>query len=544
MRKNPLILTLSFLILTSCGNGGSLTIKTPNEDGGLEGNAAGDVVEDYDTSKAEKILSEIANNDYYTYEVTFNIPNSETHFTQYYSPKMFFELNDDFSNSIGYAEEYMTGSLFKFYLNDKLDTVTPSVYEYMSGTDSYVKMSDLYSAFTISSFSLIKDLESPDYSVVPLSATKFQITDSNITSILQYMTSYGSSISGYIVSTYFEILDEASGKIKTTLDLGSNGTITGEYTKYTAETFPLKNIENQIKNGSVKGVDCYDDVKASFDKFKANNYTLSGIKVESATGGVTSPTYSIICNENYFYFDYLNEKYTDFGFVFVEKNKTVTCKYDSNGNEKATSYTLPYSACYEFENGKDGNMVFTKLVGPMEGSWKYREVDALPETGSSDTLYIYKGVAYQYTEVTSGEYGFKKYTDWFQGVGDFAINGISASFYIGDVADGMGMFFEKNHSEENTYYTKSEDVMGYFANGLFGWGFQSSTTWMEYIQDCYLVANKNTDGTIQTVDIGLGVMASLDGGSYGKQKIYYTASDFGTSSVPSVEAFLASQLGE
>ena len=88
------------------------------------------------------------------------------------------------------------------------------------------------------------------------------------------------------------------------------------------------------------------------------------------------------------------------------------------------------------------------------------------------------------------------------------------------------------------------DIASALANGLFGWGFQATTTWMDYITNAYLTINYDSSETIESVDLGLGVMASVGGGLMGEQKISYNFSDFGSTSVAAVEEVLNGLYGD
>ena len=76
MKKSLLSLLLFPLLLsTSCSNNISSSevidtvIKSPNEDGGLEGNADKDTVEAQDPSILKEFLLKVAQENYYKYEI-------------------------------------------------------------------------------------------------------------------------------------------------------------------------------------------------------------------------------------------------------------------------------------------------------------------------------------------------------------------------------------------------------------------------------------------------------------------------------------------
>ena len=92
---------------------------------------------------------------------------------------------------------------------------------------------------------------------------------------------------------------------------------------------------------------------------------------------------------------------------------------------------------------------------------------------------------------------------------------------------------DKDNDENYQYYSTNSDVLSALANGLFGWGFNESTTWMDYIQYADLKINKDSNNNIVSADIGLSVLHSGD-----EELIYYTIDNFNSTSVSKVETFL------
>ena len=80
-------------------------IKSPNEDGGLEGNAEDDLVKPQDVSVLKNFLLNVAVETYYTYEVTATVDSITSHFVQHFTPNAWYEENDNEELSFGYAEE-------------------------------------------------------------------------------------------------------------------------------------------------------------------------------------------------------------------------------------------------------------------------------------------------------------------------------------------------------------------------------------------------------------------------------------------------------
>ena len=175
---------------------------------------------------------------------------------------------------------------------------------------------------------------------------------------------------------------------------------------------------------------------------------------------------------------------------------------------------------------------------------KYQELDKLPSNGVQGVLYIVpneegKKIAYEWMETSTGEFTFVEYSSWYDDVSSFPINDIGATFYLsGTALSTIGaMYFEKDHKNENTYYSKDRGITSTIANSLFGWGYQATTTWTEYVTKANLKLNIENDDIV-SADLGLSVLANVPNIGYGEQKIYYTISDFGSASVKKVENFV------
>ena len=134
------------MLLTSCGQITDISLKSPNEDGGLEGNQDQDTVEKRGTEELKKFLTEVGKNEFYSYDLTLTISGETSHFINYYTPNAFYELNDVFENSIGYAQD-QNEEIFNFRMSEDLQTVYPSLYVY-GDVGSFVKMTTLYDAST------------------------------------------------------------------------------------------------------------------------------------------------------------------------------------------------------------------------------------------------------------------------------------------------------------------------------------------------------------------------------------------------------------
>ena len=217
--------------------------------------------------------------------------------------------------------------------------------------------------------------------------------------------------------------------------------------------------------------------------------------------------------------------------------------------------TKTYDACYEFEMTSDGSLRFVNFIGPVENeSTKYVYVDELPQTGESGYLYIYKDPnsdvanVWEWVETEEG-YKWNLYSEWYDTVGDFYVYNYGATFYLSSTAFtalAPTLFEKSNPADANdySYFTANMDIASALANGLFGWGFQATTTWMDYITNAYLTINHDSNNEIEACEIGLGVLASVGGGAMGEQKISYSYSDFGTTSVEKVDNLLKGVYGE
>ena len=269
------ILLITSLLATSCSNT-SLVIKSPNEDKGLEGNAENDKVVQQDQTALKDFLLEVAEVEYYTYEVTSKVSGNESHFIDYFTPNAWYEENDNPSLSFGYAQEKDTLAIFKYYINEETEEVIPSIYEYTGIGNEIKKLTNLYDTFTIASIGMLKN-NMDDFSATSQGLNKFLITDSNTSSIFQYMTTFGSSITDYIVATYIDIIDEDELIFKATTDLGAYGSIEAIFTPN--DDTKINYVNDIVESGYLTGVDYHEDVYEFLNnKINTNNYVLHGIK--------------------------------------------------------------------------------------------------------------------------------------------------------------------------------------------------------------------------------------------------------------------------
>lgn len=546
-KRIALTALLCSLLLASCSNGTSV-VKNPYEEMGLEGNAAQDQVAVTSSDSLKNLLQKASTLTKYSYEITSNVVGSEGHFINYFTPHAWYEENDDPSKSFGYAETLNDRYLFKYYLSEDEKEVYPSVYEY-SGYSTMEKVQGLYTSFTLVHIALLQSCMET-FQATQLSTNHFIITDNETATVFRFMTTFGSSIADYLVAVYVDIIDEVSYQFKVTCDLGNYGNIICQFKPLYSSKIDF--VNDMVLSGELRGVDYYPDVQDLLsEKMASDNFVLKGIKQDQEIGH----PYTIHCTKKYFFLEYAEGlSYTDFGYVLVPKNTEITYQNtDENGNTSMVTQTLTYDACYGFSRKKDGSFIYDSFLGPVEANGiHYEEVEQLPDVGNTNTLYICPNpdgegkVVYEWMVVSTDKdendvYGFARYSTWPDSVGSFYFNGASATFYLSGtpLTQLGGYYFEKDHGQENAYYTEDNSVLTALANGLFGWGFQPTTTWMSYVQQAKLKIHKDEQGVIVGADIGLSVLASTDGGQRKAHDIYYTVEDFGQGNVPEVEAFLA-----
>mgnify|MGYP000910275012 CR=1 FL=1 len=556
------VLTLvSLLALSSCGESSSLSSSSSQEsndsssasgferpqnsyeDGGKGGNADEDVVNQGSIEDVTSLLNDALTKTKYTYETTSTVTGNEAHFVDYYSDYAWYEENDVASKSFGYSQTKEDNYIFKYYLSADSKTVNPSIYEYSGSGDTPSKVKGLYTAATITSLSLLSSTMST-FSATLVSANKYLITDDNTASVFQYMSTYGSSISSYLVGVYIDIIDLDSCQFKVTISLGDYGSIISTFTPVTSTKVDF--VSELAKAGTLTGVDSFKDVTDFLNLTKDNNYILHGIKTFKDGQLSTRIPYTINCTNNYFFLDYDEEGYTDYGYVLVPKNTEITYySTDSSGVTTPITQTLTYDSCYGFDRQKDGSFKFTFFKGPVETeTTKYKEVAVLPTTGETGILYIVPNTeggkdVYEWAEKTDGTYGYSLYSTWYDCVGDFSVNDASASFYLsGTVINSLGgLYFEKDYSKDTTYFSSNSDIVSALSNGLFGWGFQATTTWMDYIEKSYITVNKDSEGNIIRGDVGLELTGT-------NGDIYYTFDNFNNANLKAVDTFLAPIFGE
>ena len=105
------------------------------------------------------------------------------------------------------------------------------------------------------------------------------------------------------------------------------------------------------------------------------------------------------------------------------------------------------------------------------------------------------------------------------------------------------IILKKSLTNENEYFSTNTTIIGALAHSLFGWGFQATTTWMDYIESSRIRLNKDANNNIESYDIVLDVLAMLNGSSYGIQEVYYTIDSFNNGNIEEVEIFLNNYIG-
>ena len=95
---------------------------------------------------------------------------------------------------------------------------------------------------------------------------------------------------------------------------------------------------------------------------------------------------------------------------------------------------------------------------------------------------------------------------------------------------------------ENEYYSKDSTIIGALAHSLFGWGFQASNTWMDYIKNSKIRINKDSNNNITSYDVCLDVLATFNE-AIGLHEISYTIDSFGEGNVEKIETFINENIG-
>ena len=577
MRKIKQLLAVVFvstILLSSCNqqNNSSSTNKNINDilnnGNGLEGNQGLDEVENQSVEGLQQLLFKVGKITRYSYDVTSTVSGSEGHFVDYFENNCWYNKDDDNSSSFGLAIEKeqqvqedgstkTVNKLFKYYLDDN-NNPTSSLYQYTKilSSGEYDVDDTLYGSLNLANLTMLSSIS--DIQASKISANKFLITDDVACSIFQYMTTYGLSIANYMTSCIIDVINYDTLDFKCTIKLGSYGEIVGVFKDLTNKESILDKTKTKLDNSELVGHPYYEDTKKFFDLTNNNNFTIKGYNYHLSNGrDLTKNPYTVYCTNNYFYLDYLDPSYNDYGFVLVNKGTPITyttsiLNDDGTYSSIEKTQTLNYDSCYGFSMTSEG-LKFDSFEGPIESDdVKFEQYDSLndiPESSRKEgVLYIVKEegtnvkVVYQWTKVNN-TYSWQRYSGWYNDVGSFYLNNVSATFY--PKAMGISMYgynyLEQSMTNQNYYTTTNNSYMTSLANGLFGWGYQSTTTWMSYIKSSYLSLTKDSENNITSAEMGLSIQGSIEGAPYGLQRCYYTYSDFGTTSSSLVETFLTSK---
>ena len=553
MKKLKYLLVSSLLLLLTGCNTSTVTLdpESPSYGGGLGGNASEDDFQVTFEDHLPELLNSVKDLKKYSYEVEVNVGSTQENFTQHFAPKAWYVEYEDSQNSFGYAEEISTNYMFKYYLSKDENNAYPSIYEY-SGYDELRPVEGLYSAATIANINILNNvLNKLEY--VQTGINTYIITDSSVMSVFQYMSTYGSSIASYIQTFTIEIVSLDDLIFNTTLDLGGYGSITGTFSALNETKIDF--VSEEAKNGTLKGVASYSNIQSALNQFNSNNFTIHGLTITNPNNQVENRNATIYCTNDYFLYDYSSENnasgWNDFGFAFVKRNKPVQieAKNQDGTYENSRVSTLDYDAAYEFEIDPDGNYHFVNIIGPLESeTTDYMCVEELPATGETNVLYIVPDNenggydVYEYLETTGGEYSFAFIQDWYDSIGDFYVYNTGATFYpSATILPIFGsMLFEKDDmslTETTSYHSTNSDIISALANGIFGWGFQPTTTWMDYILQANLDFTYD-NSIVNLITLSLDVFATVNGVT-GIHNVAYNFDNFGVTNHQNTSEFLA-----
>ena len=547
MKNKFLLFSLSSFLLFSCSpqevadNNGM--INSPSENGGGEANEKDDLIETSGLDDLITLFNGVKNSTRFSYHTKLEATGAQDEYIDYYTPHAWYEeslTNPD--GSFGYAEN-KNKEMFKYYIKD--DKAYGSVFEWQTGNNNFEeKVTGLYSPLTIAHINLLDSVfdENSNFAT-NLGGNSYVITDDNIVSIFQYMTNYGSSLYGKISKAQVDIVNLETFEFKVTLYVNfsenTSGTFVSSFKKETST--PIDFVNDAVINGTLDGVEAFEGVENFFNLSLMNNYTLEGIYSIEKGQAIDRSSYKIFCTNDYFYLDYKNPSYSDWGFMFIPEKTEVTYVDEEKGS---ITQTLNYESCYGYSKNDKGELYFDFFKGPIETEdTHYLKVDSLPEKGDSSYLYIVEEESgtnvYEWRVDSSGNGKFFLYSQWYDTVGDFYINDASATFYLSSSAlSYVGKYyFEEVIGKKDEFYTTNTTVLGALANSMFGWGFQATTTWMNYVKKANLRLKRDVANNIVEAEIGLTVLVSVDGAANSQEEIYYKMSNFNSTKVEEVENF-------
>lgn len=551
MKKNKLIFPLiSILLLSSCSGDNINSIFNS----GFEKNQDQDSLIQGDIDDLIDVLTRASVQEKYSYHTTLTIGTNSEEFIDYFTPYAWYEDSITYpSTSFGYAQDTRY-RVFKYYLDEENNAV-PSVFLDNEEAESSIGIG-LYDTFMIASLSLLKGYITESYMAengeiaTTSSPNSYTLTSDAVQSIFQFMTTYGTSIAGYVQSYVINIDNLKTGEFTSVVTLSSSaGIISSKYTPL--ETTPIDSVNDAARGGTLNGVKYHSDVLSFFDLAAENNYVLTGPRVKE--NGLLAEEYNfkVNCTEDYFFIDYIDETYEDWGYMYIPSGNEIRYTTSEGG-----SYVLnnAYDSCFGYYRNSSGEYAFDSFIGPVSEEYTFIAIDGydnLPETGDESYYYIVKNATtgensvYIWTVVeTDAEgndvYGYEVFSSyWYSNVGQFYINDASATFYISSQASLLGSaqyYYEQSLTDENYYTTSNSTITSSLANGLFGWGFQQTTTWMDYVNYSFLRINKNSAGEIESAELGLNVSAIRSGTSVSLD-VYYEISDFGNANIDVIDTF-------
>lgn len=541
MKKALLALSL-FGLLACAPEPGTTSSSNPEPSESIPGGHV-DTGSDYDEADLSPLIDSIeklATTRKYSYAIEYRCLGIESDVVDYYGDHYFYEDNlTDPDASFGLAEEASDGELnvFRFYVENS--QCVPSLYHYTTLSGDLAPLTEVFGPFGVAGLHNFYQEALEELSGIAVGVNEFLITSSSTYQIFQYMTQIGSGISSIMTACRYRIVNPATNEVEITIELGDQGYIRSELTPLSSS--PYDYIDAGLTDGSLKGIAYHQEVVQTFETDLAqDNYSFTFQIEEEET--IYPGTFEGKLCQNYFLIDYSDQYnaqgYTDFGFAYFPDNVTIPLESQSNGvYAELSSSTLAYSACYDFELDREGNVHFLSLIGPNEtDELKFVQVatkadlDNLPADQLSEGyLYIVEdeNYAYQYqiVDAATEEYGFTPYSEWYDTVGDFYLDNASATFYCSSaILTHLARYYLEKESD-GVYFTTDSSFVSLLASSLFGWGFIAGTSWQSYAEKAVVEIKE------QGVDISLEVPRPNGAGT---TVLKMMINDIGTTAIPEV----------
>ena len=538
------LLALSLFGLLSCAtHTGSTSSLAPAPSDSIPGGHV-DTGSDYEEAgltPLKQSIEKLATTQKYSNAIEYRCLGIESDVVDYFGDHYFYEDNlTDPEASFGLAEEANGGkpNVFRFYVEE--DECVPSLYHYTTLSGDLAPMEEVFGPFGVAGLHNFYQEALDELTGIAVGVNEFLITSSSTYQIFQYMTQIGSGISSIMTACRYRIINPSTNEVEITIELGDQGYIRSELTPLTESPFDY--IDEGLTDGSLQGIAYHPEVVETFETDLAqDNYSFT-FQIEEE-GTIYPGTFEGKLCQNYFLIDYSDQYndggYADFGFAYFPSNVTIPLESQSNGvYAELSSSTLHYSACYEFDLDREGNVHFLSLIGPKEtDELKFVQVATKDDLDNltADQLnegYLYivedDNYAYQYQIVNAatGEYGFTPYSEWYDTVGDFYIDNASATFYCSSamLCDLSRYYLEKQ--SDGVYFTTDSSFVSLLASSLFGWGYIAGTSWQSYADKA--VVEIKEDG----VDISLEVPRPNGAGT---TVLTMMIKDIGTTTIPEVE---------